>query len=317
MCPEVQRLTPVECLLVDFQTIRIATQLGVIVVEAAGNGNADLDDPRLNRMFDRSFRDSGAIIVGASVNSTGARWIPSGYGSIIDANGWGDSVATTGYGDLFLPIHCWPFNPLPPYTGCSPDMRQAYTAKFGGTSSASAMVAAVVVAMRGAALAQLSPADAALVNGTLIRSLLRSHGTPMNPGQGIGLRPDLRQLFIALNLQRGLRVLGEPALGQTVQIELAPPFSVSTSDRYAIVASPALSNQALPPPFTPDSRLLISLTNAITIAAGSFGTVPAQLSIPVPTTSNFRGTNYFVQGVVFQSTGSLYTTNVVQLHIRR
>ena len=65
-------LVPVEIEPAVFDAIRLATALGVVVVEAAGNGGVDLDtvvDPGGQQIFNRAsadFQDSGAIIVGAA-----------------------------------------------------------------------------------------------------------------------------------------------------------------------------------------------------------------------------------------------------------
>ena len=47
-----------------FDAIKNATARGIIVVEAAGNGGMDLDSSIYGGKFDRSVRDSGAILVG-------------------------------------------------------------------------------------------------------------------------------------------------------------------------------------------------------------------------------------------------------------
>jgi hypothetical protein len=60
--PSLRRATVV----IDQAAIRAATGRGIHVIEAAGNGGMDLDDARYGRRFDRTFRDSGAIVVGAS-----------------------------------------------------------------------------------------------------------------------------------------------------------------------------------------------------------------------------------------------------------
>ena len=119
-----QLFVPVEWDPAVFDAIRVVTQAGVIVVEAAGNGGENLDGADFQGRFDRSRFDSDAIIVGAGTQAH-ARSSFSSYGSRVDLQGWGCCVTSTGYGDLF--------------EGGSRATR--YTAVFAGTSSASAMVA--------------------------------------------------------------------------------------------------------------------------------------------------------------------------------
>jgi hypothetical protein len=125
---------PVEFFQAEFDAIKAATAKGIVVVQAAGNGSVDLDGPACKRKFDRSRRDSGAIIVGAGSAATGARMFFSSFGSRVDVQGWGEQVATTGYGDLFD-------------TGAR---RKEYTAVFSGTSSASPIVTGAVAMIQGA-----------------------------------------------------------------------------------------------------------------------------------------------------------------------
>ena len=105
----------------DFEAISYAIGRGVIVVEAAGNGAEDLDDALYNtpapgfppgwaNPFNRAARDSGAIVVGAGAPPPGthgqdhgpdrSRLAFSNYGSVVDVQGWGREVTTSGYGDL-------------------------------------------------------------------------------------------------------------------------------------------------------------------------------------------------------------------------
>ena len=56
---------PMEWNQANFDAIQHATAQGVIVVEAAGNGSQNLDDPLYEGRFDRNVRDSGAIMAGA------------------------------------------------------------------------------------------------------------------------------------------------------------------------------------------------------------------------------------------------------------
>ena len=106
----------------------------------------------------------------------------SNFGALIDAQGWGREVTTTGYGDL---------------QGGVPDFW--YTDTFSGTSSASPIVVGALASVQGVLRAHgrivLSPGRA--------RQLLRATGSPQTdaPGrprtQRIGNRPNLRQLIPA------------------------------------------------------------------------------------------------------------------------
>ncbi len=182
----------------DFAAIAYATGKGMIVIEPAGNGSVSLDDPLYNtpapgfpvtwrNPFNRANADCGAILVGAGAPPPGANsTVPdrsrlpfSNTGASIDVQGWGAGIATLGYGDL--------------QGGDSEDVW--YTAAFGGTSGAAAMVAGVVATLQGLQLARaknppLTPGD--------VRGLLRQTGSPQQDGPDgpaadhpIGSRPDL------------------------------------------------------------------------------------------------------------------------------
>ena len=139
-----------------FDAIANATAQGVVVVEPAGNGGLNLDSPACGGWFDRNVRDSGAILVSAGSPFDRSRLGFSSYGSRADVQGWGSGVYTAGYGALFDPG----------------DVRQRYTAYFGGTSGASAIVAGAVASVQGALLAHgmtpLEPAE--------MRDAAREHG---------------------------------------------------------------------------------------------------------------------------------------------
>jgi hypothetical protein len=170
---------------INFDAIKYATAKGIIVVEAAGNGSRDLDAAVFQNKFNRSFRDSGAILVGAGAPPSGnhgpdrSRLGFSNWGSIIDAQGWGREVVTTGYGDL--------------QAGSE---NQWYTQQFSGTSSASPIVVGVVGCMQGIRKAN---GEAPLAFAQL-RNLLHTTGSPQQdaPGrpktQRIGNRPNLREM---------------------------------------------------------------------------------------------------------------------------
>jgi hypothetical protein len=194
----------------DFAAILYATGRGVIVVEAAGNGAENLDDPLYGTAapgfpaawrnpFNRALRDSGAILVGAGAPPPGthgrdhgpdrSRLGFSNFGSAVDAQGWGREVTTTGYGDL--------------QGGANQDLW--YTDQFSGTSSASPIVVGAVGCLQGIKRAAGTPWTPAQV-----RNWLRSSGSPQQdaPGrpatQRIGNRPNLRALAPKI-LKEGLK----------------------------------------------------------------------------------------------------------------
>ena len=187
----------------DFAAIRNAVNLGIIVIEAGGNGAENLDDAIYQtpgagfpagwtNPFRRSNRDSGAIIVGAGAPPPGthgrnhgadrSRLDFSNFGALIDAQGWGREVTTCGYGDL--------------QGGTNEDLW--YTDTFSGTSSASPILVGVAASLQGMAHARGRPA----LTPAQFRNCLRTTGTAQQdePGrpatQRIGNRPNLRQLSV-------------------------------------------------------------------------------------------------------------------------
>lgn len=183
-------LLPIEVQDATFQMIRLATALGITVVEAGGNGGVNFDELALNQipgsynitdisMLKRNtagFRDSGAILVGAAYGKRKevnwiereprSRTIFSNFGARVDCFAWGAGVTTLSAGNKITKV-------------------------FDGTSSAAAIVA-------GAALAVQSVAEANLgfrLDGWQIRTLLSSQGTPSDPADdGIGVMPDLKKI---------------------------------------------------------------------------------------------------------------------------
>ena len=185
---EIQKgFLPTETDVADFDAIRLAVALGIIVVEAAGNGGFDLDnytDGGGNFVLSRAsadFKDSGAIMVGASFSSLPHNRIGfSNFGSRIDCYAWGENVTTAGYGDL---------------DNGGGDKNRTYTGTFGGTSSASPIVTGAAVILQGLYKAntpgRLSPAR--------MRDLLSNPATGTAQGSDIaghiGVMPDLRSII--------------------------------------------------------------------------------------------------------------------------
>jgi hypothetical protein len=179
---------PAESVQAVFDVVQLATAKGIVVVEAAGNGSMNLDDPFYSNRFNRSTRDSGAILVGAGLpyySRTAQVW--TNFGSRVDLQGWGESVATLGYGDG-----------VPPLQANGGDKRQWYTRSFSGTSSATPIVAGAAAAVNGSRLADGDP----VLGSTQMRQLLRSTGTPQPAADAasmqIGPLPNLRAALPAV-----------------------------------------------------------------------------------------------------------------------
>lgn len=187
---------PVETEDAVWQMIRLATALGIIVIEPAGNGNSsvgsnldqftDAFKKRVLNCDSPHFKDSGAIMVAASSSlDEHSRLRYSNYGNRINCFAWGQNVRTAGS-----------------YPGFSGIVTNAYTNKFGGTSSAAAIVA-------GAAIAVQSIAEAngrRRLNPTEMRSMLSSecYGTPSANGSArdkIGVMPDLKKIIDQVLMQ--------------------------------------------------------------------------------------------------------------------
>lgn len=176
---------PVEYYPAEFAAISNATFSGIVVVEAGGNGSIGLNNSYYNKRFDLSYRDSGAILVGAGVSNTRSPHVWSNAGTRMDVQGWGDSVITLGYGDLFG------YGSL---FGGSDD-RQFYTTSFGGTSSAVPIVAGAAAAIQG-----IMRARGQILSPPGMRTLLRVTGTPQGGGgRQVGPLPNLQAAVGALD----------------------------------------------------------------------------------------------------------------------
>jgi hypothetical protein len=163
-----------------YDAIVAATSAGIIVVEAAGNGNQDLDGTEYGdgnpNAFPDGRADSGAIIVGAGgapgcSNPARGRLSFSNYGSRVNVQGWGQCVVTSGYGTL---------------QGASMG-NDAYSNSFGGTSSASPIVSGAA-----ALLSSIAQQQGVLMTPTQVRSQLVATGTAQTGSDNIGPLPNLR-----------------------------------------------------------------------------------------------------------------------------
>ncbi len=177
--------TPAEHRQANYDAIELATAAGVIVIEAGGNGSADLDDSKYNSIFDRSYRDSGAIMIGASRAKSSEPMCWTNYGSRIDVRGWGELVATLDYGTMYKD----------PDDETNSD--KMYSGTFSGTSSASPIVTGAAAVIQGISQnvygKTLTPEE--------MRNLLTNNGTDqeIELEKHIGALPDLAKAITVIN----------------------------------------------------------------------------------------------------------------------
>ncbi len=182
--PDNLGFAPVEITQANYDAIKYATAKGINVIEPAGNGKQDysagydLSNPIFNGVFTTARTNSGAIIVGAagaggSCSTAHARIIYSNYGSRLDMQGYGECVVTTGYGGLY-----------------NAGANALYTSTFGGTSSASATIAAVATELS----SSYKYTNNTVMTPTQLKAALKNGGTlqnnVVNPGN-IGVLPNM------------------------------------------------------------------------------------------------------------------------------
>ena len=179
-------LVPCDWILGWYNAAVTATGNGIVVIEAAGNGSENLDDPIYSTGNGGHWpflpeNDSGAIIVGGGLTPSHlaedrTRSASSNYGSAVELHSWSTRVATLGFGTLYS----------------AEGINVFYASSFSGTSSATALV--------GGAAAQLQSVYKTVRGGPLspaeVRGALRATGLPQQDGvypasQTIGPRPNV------------------------------------------------------------------------------------------------------------------------------
>jgi subtilisin family serine protease len=171
---------PAEYDSVIWDLTKAATDSGIIIIAAAGNGNQNLDDPFYASYMARG--NSGAIIVGAgSSNTTHSKLSFSTYGNRVDVQGWGSNVLAAGYGS---------------YQKYDNDNNRTYN-YFSGTSSATPVVASAATLIqsfyRQTTGQYLTPAA---MKNLLISTGIPQGGTVAN--QKIGPFPNVKNAILQL-----------------------------------------------------------------------------------------------------------------------
>ncbi|NEP18363.1 MAG: S8 family serine peptidase [Leptolyngbya sp. SIO4C1] len=177
---------PAEYVDESFDAIRLASALGIIVFEAAGNGSNDLDTltnggAQIFNPASPDFRESGAIICGAANSALPHdRANFSTFGARVDCYAWGGNVVTCGYGTL---------------DDGGGDVNQEYADTFNGTSSATPIVAGAGMIIQGMQAAntgvRLSPQQMRL----LLSNPATGTAQGPNVAGNIGVMPDLRAII--------------------------------------------------------------------------------------------------------------------------
>jgi hypothetical protein len=217
----------------EHAAISLATAAGVIVVEAAGNGQT--------MVTPASSSDSGAIVVGASNNDLTPACFTN-FGPRVNVHAWGGGIGTLGFADMSvvrvnaagMPVLDSSGRPIiddvpdPSLRANGNDNRQFYTRGFGGTSGASPIVVGA------AALIQSTRAQRGLVPLTPLemRTLLVTTGTPQVPATvataAIGPFPNLAAAVLTY-VPDGATFVSET--GAPVSISPGAAFSQSVTFR--------------------------------------------------------------------------------------
>lgn len=157
---------------------KAATDAGIIIVEAAANGNQNLDSAYYSTYMGRG--NSGAIMVGGGRSNLSHQRISySNYGARVDVQGWSENVYACGYGDIIQ---------------VGGDFNQGYT-YFSGTSSATPVVAGCVVVLQSYHRAQTGT----YMTPSQMNQLLKNTGTPQGSGGHIGPLPNMQAAIERIN----------------------------------------------------------------------------------------------------------------------
>jgi|GEM_PF-1023693 len=167
-----------------FAAIELATKRGVIVVEPAGNGSANLDEfenhegKKVLLRGSSEFKNSGAILVAAATSALPhQREAASNFGSRADCYAWGENITTIG-------------------SRTNPAQRDAYMNDMSGTSGAAAIIAGVCLLVQNLQF-KLTPVSG-IIGSLHPAAMLRMLSKPQNgtvSSDKIGVMPDFKKII--------------------------------------------------------------------------------------------------------------------------
>ncbi len=222
---------PMEWNQASFDAIKQLSDLGVIVVETGGNGGYDLDSPEMLGRFDRSVRDSDAILVGAGDSVTRSPLWFSSHGARMDLQGYGNNIVTTGGSSDFL-------------QGGGPGQQDIrYTSNFGGTSGAGPIVTGAVVSV----LSYLKATGQPPMTADEIVSLLRMSGTPQPSSDTteIGPLPNVEAAIAVLEGSQPTVTIDAPSDGSALEFNSDSAASFSCEGGGSPISSCLATDQNL------------------------------------------------------------------------
>ncbi|RZJ70938.1 S8/S53 family peptidase [Flavobacterium sp.] len=172
------QFVPSEYLQSIWDLTNAATNSGILIVAAAGNGNANLDSANYAAYMNRG--DSGAIIVGAgTANLQHDRISYSTFGNRVNLQAWGSNVRSSGYGT---------------FSQIGGDFNQRYCT-FTGTSSATPIVASCAIALQ----SHYRNLTGNYLAPTVLRQILINTGIAQGSGGHIGPIPNMVAALTAVN----------------------------------------------------------------------------------------------------------------------
>lgn len=195
-----------------------ASDAGIIVVAAAGNGKQNLDWPFYEEYMARG--DNGSIIVGAAEKVARKKADFTTFGSRVNLIGYGDwSIYSSGYGHLH--------NGGPNAT---------YTQSFSGTSSSTPIVASAVIAVQSFSKKRIGKT----LTPIEMRDLLIETGTPSGEGWTKNTPlPNVKAAIEKLIKDHGMSIEDISLLNATAQNKVK-----ATMDKSSILLQSALEGSA-------------------------------------------------------------------------